>query len=77
MAHILIEFRTAPTESWQTLGTYVASDAEVQELKALMDGREDLREVLEELPPGLVKDSCEIILVEQHWEARVSFPTTD
>jgi hypothetical protein len=52
--------------------TFNAPEDHIAELRVLMDGR-DPREVLELIPPGIIRDTCDIIINELGQEAQVRF----
>jgi hypothetical protein len=72
---LIIEFRTPASTEWDSsIGRLSASAKELAELKALLAGRENPYDVLDQLPKGLLFDTLESIK-ELGFEARIRFPT--
>jgi hypothetical protein len=71
---LIIEFRTPASTTWDaSLGRYTATKEEIAELRALLAGRENPYDVLDQFPKGLLFDTIESIK-ELGYEARIRFP---
>jgi hypothetical protein len=70
---IRIEMKTCkPGVTWETLGRFRASEAEIAQLRELIEDK-DLLAALDTLPGGIVRDTLDVILREHGHEARVQF----
>jgi hypothetical protein len=76
VAHILIEFLPHDVSKWEVLGRFTATEAEIDELRAVLEAHDSPYDALERLPKGLVWETLDICRQEGH-DVRVSFREED
>lgn len=73
--HIVIEFLPHGANHWERLGDFRASDSEIAELRAVLEGRDPF-EALADIKHPMMRDILDVLQKEGH-DARVTFREED
>jgi hypothetical protein len=70
---VIIEFRRAGSISWEHLGRFKTTAAELADLRAKAARCANAYQLLDRIPKGIVWDTLDILKAEGHF-ARLRFP---